>query len=55
MRVCALFVDFKGNYESINRNDLSELISCFRILTKLVNLVPLMMDGAKACVKYVII
>jgi len=45
--VCVFFVDFKGTYESINRNELFEIISCFRILTKLSNIVPLVTDGAR--------
>jgi len=47
MCVCVFFMDFKGTYESTNRNELFELISCFRILTKLVNLVPLVIGGAR--------
>jgi hypothetical protein len=41
-------VDFKQAYDSIDRNELFEIMNCFGIATKSVKLVSPTMEGAKA-------
>jgi len=44
-------VDFKQAFDGINRNKIFEITKCFGIVTKLVKLVSVTMEGAKACVQ----
>jgi Reverse transcriptase (RNA-dependent DNA polymerase). len=49
--VYPVFVDFKQASDSISRNKIFEIMNYFGIFTKLVKLVSVTMEGAKACVQ----